>query len=348
MSHKRVKASIEVRVAPGPTWETFKSQGPDIQPQPDWTESKIPHELQDVYSDINLPEKLKQISAWSLILDPSPPISAPVTSTTPSKTKFTNPSAGRTDGSDRNDHANARASQHSLIAESNGDGSESQSTISERSSRDRRVKPRYTGSRVLASTLSLLSTLKGKEGRQPPRSANEHNSTEQKASNVECTNCLEDIPNNETCKLPCNHPYCKLCLTTLITTAIQNESSFPPKCCLSEVPLHTVLTALNAKQREEYKEKAAEYAVPAQERWYCPNTKCLKWIPPSKLHRIRPFYQRCPYCATKICNICRGLAHKDAAGCPQDFGLEATLTLAELEGWRRCIKCKTMVEVNRS
>ena len=79
---------------------------------------------------------------------------------------------------------------------------------------------------------------------------------------------------------------------------------------------------------------------------YCPNTKCLKWIPPTKLHRSRMTAQKCPHCQAKICGMCRGAAHARHVDCPQDFGLEATISIAESEGWRRCYSCRTMVEVS--
>jgi hypothetical protein len=164
-------------------------------------------------------------------------------------------------------------------------------------------------------------------------------------SSTECTSCFDEIPLQKAKKLPCSHSYCAECLRNLVTTAMTTESSFPPKCCLSPIPLHVALLALNSKQRLIYKEKAAEYAVPAQERWYCPNTKCLRWISPSKVRKLSSSGRRCPHCAHKICTVCRGAAHEKNSECPQDFGLEATLTMAELEGWMRCEKCRALVEV---
>ncbi|OAG40269.1 hypothetical protein AYO21_05552 [Fonsecaea monophora] len=346
MSQKVTEASSNEERLPDETWEAFKDVDFNRRPGNDWTVQNIPPELQGVEDDSNLPEKLKQILAWSLFPDLPPP--------PPSNDRQT---VQRTEGFNVRDsvHVQDDDNPHQTIAESNGrsvasegfdndDTSESRSTQSERRSERGRLRARYLGGGVLGSTLGLLTTLKGKADRESLQASASAKTLSKSATQVECTSCFEDASEHETRKLPCNHSYCKSCLTTLITTALQNESSFPPKCCLTEIPLQTVLLSLDAKHRELYKEKAAEYSVAAQERWYCPNTKCLKWIPPSKLQRIRRLNMRCPHCATKICSICRGLAHRDSADCPQDFGLEATMVLAELQGWRRCFKCRTMVE----
>jgi IBR domain, a half RING-finger domain len=126
---------------------------------------------------------------------------------------------------------------------------------------------------------------------------------------------------------------------------MQTESMFPPKCCLTEIPLKDILTALNEPQKELYKSKAAEYSLKPESRWYCPNAKCGKWIPPGKLHKLRILGARCPGCYTRICGYCRGTSHEDGVDCPEDFGLEATIEEAERQGWRRCYKCRTLVEL---
>jgi hypothetical protein len=160
----------------------------------------------------------------------------------------------------------------------------------------------------------------------------------------ECVSCLEDLPKSDLTPLSCTHSYCKPCLTTLITIAMQTESLFPPKCCLTEIPLKTVLYALDNEQRSSFKQKAAEWAQPTEKRWYCPEPKCAKWIAPSKMNRSWTTCLICPHCQTSICRTCRGLAHGQDTNCPQDFGLNAMLDIAEREGWRRCYNCRSLVE----
>lgn len=356
MSQNHTKPSTGKESEEQATWEAFKTTRPNLQPAEHWTRGKIPLELQKVEDESNLPEKLNQILKWSLAISSTPPPTKGQHDTQNLKNNPSLPASDHCDEDGRPSRTNenfgeASRTQLSGPAE-NDDASESRSVHSERpaksisSTEKRQHKARHMGNSLIASTLDLLTLAKSKAGKEATSASSTKGATETKASTVECISCYDDFQKKETVKLPCTHSYCKPCLTTLITTALQTEASYPPKCCLTEIPLQTILLALNTKQRETFKEKAAEYAIPAQERWYCPNAQCLKWISPVKLQRLRFLNQKCPHCATKICTICRGLAHRNLADCPQDFDLEATITLAELEGWRRCFKCRTMVEVS--
>jgi len=329
----------EDRFTPQP-WEAFKT-GNKLQATHDWCRAKIPVELQSVPDDGESPDKLKQIVAWSLVQLPPP-------STTEAqdkaeedvnKSKTTECDAG-------NDTTTAK----NLLP----DFTESEDVASSLTSSPSRTVERHAALQkrrlnghhyslsqgLLASTLDLITTFKLRGDKD-----NTTQGSIREESLVECVSCFESFAAAETPTLPCNHPYCKPCLKELVLTALKTESSFPPRCCLTEIPLQTVLLPLNKKQREVYKEKAAEYAVPAEDRWYCPNTKCLKWIPPRRTSRFMNSSHRCSHCSTKICYTCRGIAHRRSDECPEDYGLEATLSLAEMEGWRRCFKCRALVEV---
>lgn len=161
----------------------------------------------------------------------------------------------------------------------------------------------------------------------------------------ECISCFDEFPRHELVHLDCSHDYCKPCLREVVFTAMKNEAAFPPKCCLTEIALKTVLVCLDKKQRDEYRTKSAEYAIPAGHRWYCPVPTCSKWIRPESLQQDRRTPQTCPHCQASICSMCRAVAHGTNQDCPQDFGLESTLEIAESEGWRRCYSCRTMVEL---
>lgn len=121
------------------------------------------------------------------------------------------------------------------------------------------------------------------------------------------------------------------------------ESLFPPKCCLTVIPLKAVLAPLTLEMKERYKAKAQEYAVSVSNRWYCPDAFCGVWIPPSKIKRHLAV-QKCPRCHISICSVCRGRAH-NRGDCPQESGLYETLEEAERQGWQRCYRCHAMVEL---
>ncbi|KAH0606040.1 uncharacterized protein H6S33_004497 [Morchella sextelata] len=155
----------------------------------------------------------------------------------------------------------------------------------------------------------------------------------------ECSSCLDDHKNKKLVKLACQHRYCFVCLETLIRTSMQDESLWPPRCCIQDIPQKTIEKALNKQDRQTYKGKAKEYAIPAADRVYCPHPTCSAWIPPSGTGRII-----CGTCNNSVCGTCRGIAHPAQADCPEDFDLQLTLEEGERQGWIRCYQCRTMVE----
>ena len=159
----------------------------------------------------------------------------------------------------------------------------------------------------------------------------------------ECISCYNDIPKNKVIDLPCHHSYCQTCFSHLISTAIHSEDTFPPKCCLSEVPKSTIHRHLPAKEWKAFSEKALEYAVPVANRYYCASPKCAKWID-ARNAKLKNGALECPHCKAKLCTVCRGPSHPSNEECPQDFGMDRLMEEAELSGWRRCSKCRRMVE----
>lgn len=334
-------------------WEAFRTNEPKMKAEVGWTLAPIPPELKNISNESVVPEKLRQILAWSQILTSPPHELQRRQSINDPHGKFRQSEHGRQYGAEARRTPNDQLNQHpvpdqdlkgdavsGLHSPCKGDSPESPST-----SAIRPTIPRSIGHSVLGSTLDFLAALKRRPEKDRSATSETKKATSSKDSLVECTSCFDEITTAAATKLACTHSYCKLCLTTLITTALRNEASYPPKCCLTPIPLHTALLLLTPEQREVYTEKAAEYDIPPQDRWYCPNPQCLKWIPPRKHQRKSKTNQTCPHCAAKICPICRGAAHRQLSDCPRDSDLNATLTLAELEGWHRCHKCKAMVEV---
>ena len=160
----------------------------------------------------------------------------------------------------------------------------------------------------------------------------------------ECASCFDDVPSVDTISLACQHHYCSVCFSQLVATATQNESLFPPKCCLQEIPRKTLQAKLSTTDFAQYSMKAQEFSVSAGERWFCPSAGCGKWFDKSKT-RSRGDTVSCPHCKTYMCQHCRGLSHARGGRCPQDQALDATLETAELNGWRRCYNCHAMVEL---
>ena len=162
---------------------------------------------------------------------------------------------------------------------------------------------------------------------------------------VECTSCFDDLPDSTAVALSCRHYYCKLCFVQLVSTAIEHEINFPPKCCLTEISKKTIRDNLPAEICAKFELKALEYAVPAGNRYYCVSSTCGKWID-TRHARHHAGAVECHHCGTKLCSVCRGPQHPANEDCPQDFGLDRTLEQAERAGWRRCYNCRAMVELN--
>lgn len=79
--------------------------------------------------------------------------------------------------------------------------------------------------------------------------------------NGECISCYDEFAKLDLVRTKCSHDYCKQCLREVVLNAMKTETAFPPKCCLTEIPLKLVLTCLDKDQRDEYREKSAEYSV---------------------------------------------------------------------------------------
>ena len=162
----------------------------------------------------------------------------------------------------------------------------------------------------------------------------------------ECTSCFDEIPHKDAVNgLICKHRYCPLCFSQLVNTAILNEETFPPKCCLKQIPKSVMRKYLPTKELATFDEKSLEYALPLINRYYCVAPDCAKWID-TRIAKRTNGALKCPHCKTKLCCVCRGRQHPGKQDCPQDFALDATLEQAEQAGWRRCYSCRTMVELN--
>ena len=157
------------------------------------------------------------------------------------------------------------------IFDNRGETSSIISDTRSKSSSIGRAVPKLRGSKrdLLVTAVSKITTFKEKHGRDPgiSKTLQKADPAIEKARTGECTSCFDELPLTSLVNLPCTHDYCKPCLSTLILTALQNESAFPPKCCLSEIPAKTIIVALDRKQQQLYKEKAAEYSIPANRRW---------------------------------------------------------------------------------
>ena len=161
-----------------------------------------------------------------------------------------------------------------------------------------------------------------------------------KKSTSECVSCLDDFRACDVVKVPC-HSYCTQCFAGLISTSVQNEQQWPPKCCLNEIPFRTVLRHVPEDLKVRFRERSLEWNIPAGERVYCNRPECGVWIKPDHIN-TKEREGRC-HGGHWTCTICRGARHPNQA-CTQDPELLLTNRLAEEQGWKRCGKCNILVE----
>jgi hypothetical protein len=208
-----------------------------------------------------------------------------------------------------------------------------------------RPSRRYGFMRLLRGKEDKGKEIKRKPSPSPPVKEALKLAVAQVSMTKECASCFDDVPDNDAINLACQHSYCRPCLSNLVTTAMQHENFWPPKCCLQDIPNELLERKLSALELASYRLKAKEYSIPAGDRWYCAKPECGKWFVKGE-PRAQDATVSCTHCNFDMCLFCRGASHPTGEKCTQDRGLEATLAAAELEGWRRCYSCHTMVELN--
>jgi hypothetical protein len=96
----------------------------------------------------------------------------------------------------------------------------------------------------------------------------------------------------------------------------------------------------------QFLKAVAQYSTPWEARIFCPNASCGEFIPPlSNPDPRHPFEVACTYCNTRVCCMCKQAAHQTGQDCPEDHESERVLEMGEKVGWRRCYKCRMLVEL---
>ncbi|KAK0729911.1 hypothetical protein B0H67DRAFT_638475 [Lasiosphaeris hirsuta] len=167
---------------------------------------------------------------------------------------------------------------------------------------------------------------------------------------VSCICCREEFTKDHDAlqTLPCGHTYCQTCLAVMIAQSTLDESKMPPRCCTQPIPTTIIKTVLTRDEQHTFLKSVLQYSTPWESRIFCPNMSCGEFVPPrSKIDPKHPFETTCKNCKTRICIMCKRNAHRLGQDCPEDFGLDAVLKMGEKSGWRRCYKCRTLVELTQ-
>ncbi|RDW76998.1 hypothetical protein BP6252_05051 [Coleophoma cylindrospora] len=164
-----------------------------------------------------------------------------------------------------------------------------------------------------------------------------------------CVCCRNDFKDSTALHmLPCLHNYCNTCLQVLITQASTDESKMPPRCCSKAIPGVTIKSVLTREEQHSFIKSVVQFNTPWESRIFCPNTSCGEFIPRrEKIDPKHPFEVVCRKCRTRACSTCKQSAHPFGQDCPSDWELEAVLEMGENAGWRRCYKCRNLVELTQ-
>lgn len=194
-------------------------------------------------------------------------------------------------------------------------------------------------STIMADLMSRVSLSDGPSNEAgPSRSAS--SSKTKTPPETECAACLEHYNASSMFMSSCGHSYCRDCNKQLFIGAIKDEELYPPRCCGQIVPPGIALRLLNYHELQEFCERAIEHST--KDRVYCAEPTCSKFIPP---FNIENEHGTCPQCRQSTHVPCRALAHP-GVDCPMDDKLQSVLAIANEENWRRCLSCRTMIELH--
>ncbi|KAF4124568.1 IBR domain [Geosmithia morbida] len=166
---------------------------------------------------------------------------------------------------------------------------------------------------------------------------------------MSCICCRDDYRNGPKTaplhSLPCGHTYCSHCLRIIISQSMSDEAKMPPRCCAQPIPGSLIRSTLTRDSQQAFLKAVALYSTPWKSRIFCPNADCGEFIPPrSKVDPKSPLSVACQSCHTRVCVTCRRNAHPVGKDCPEDRELKKVLRMDDKSGWRRCYKCRSLVE----
>lgn len=156
-----------------------------------------------------------------------------------------------------------------------------------------------------------------------------------------CLTCTDSKPASQMVAISCGHHMCDECVTTLFTSAMTDETMFPPRCCRThEIDFEAARPLLNKDLVSQFQDRSLELRT--QDRTYCHVSHCSTFIRPDT---IVAGVAMCPSCEARTCALCKSRAHQ-GRDCPLDEGRQQIEQLAQEHGWRQCRSCHRIVELS--
>ena len=140
----------------------------------------------------------------------------------------------------------------------------------------------------------------------------------------------------------CGHAFCLTCVESFFRSSLKN-GQFPPTCCghlaaFSEVA--RVRSILPQDLRAKLDDRLEE--VNAVDRTYCSVPTCSSFMKPA---HISGNDATCPVCERVTCVACKAAAHAgECSDRAEDEATQQLLHTAMSQGWRRCGKCRSLIE----
>lgn len=158
-----------------------------------------------------------------------------------------------------------------------------------------------------------------------------------------CVCCQESFPKRQIVEFECYNRYCKECLILLVKKSLHDESLFPPRCCTHRISITAVKETIGPILVQKYAQRLVEFQDP--DKTYCSEPTCSRYIPPKQINGKNTMVCRCK-CGRRTCRKCKQKAHGELDDCVRHFdGLLEDL--AKCQGWKRCLECYRMIELNK-
>ncbi|KAJ7674385.1 hypothetical protein B0H14DRAFT_3067570 [Mycena olivaceomarginata] len=167
-----------------------------------------------------------------------------------------------------------------------------------------------------------------------------------RAHTAQCVICRDDLGALTSFQAPCNHFYCRQCLSNLVTSCIGDESLFPLQCCRQYLPMdgtHGVYGQLDVRLRLSFGKKAVEFATVSKDRLYCPRPTCSVFLGSTADHLDNVV---CPRCATHVCVSCKQTVHPGEA-CGESLAIQQVKALAREQHWQTCPGCAQIIDLQQ-
>ncbi|KAJ7741773.1 hypothetical protein DFH07DRAFT_837380 [Mycena maculata] len=163
---------------------------------------------------------------------------------------------------------------------------------------------------------------------------------------AQCVICRDNLRASTAFRAPCEHFYCRDCLSNLAHSCVGDESLFPLQCCRQALPMDGpggVFAQLEIYLRLSLRAKAREFSTLSKDRLYCPQPTCSMFLG-STVNRAGDV--TCPRCRTEVCLGCRQVVHPNEK-CGENTALEQVKALALEKNWQTCPGCGQIIDLQQ-